>query len=68
MPRLTIDLSDKAEEIVARLASDQGTTKVEILRRALALYDYVQEQTESGSKLAIVGKSGKVEERIIFPS
>ena len=67
MTRLTVDLSDRAEEIVSRLASDQGTTKVEVLRRALALYDYVQEQTSEGSKLALVGDGGDVKERIVFP-
>ena len=69
MPRLTIDFPDEVNEILSKLASDEKTSKREVLRRALAVYDYLhQEGVKMGGEknLAITDKEDKVITRIVF--
>lgn len=54
MSRLTIDLPQRADEALAELAKKNHTSKAEIVRRALALFKYVQEESvEKGHQLSI---------------
>lgn len=49
MPKLTLEFNDRMNKILQDLAVHDDTTKVEVLRRALALYKYVIDETEKGS-------------------
>jgi predicted transcriptional regulator len=65
--KLTVELSEVANAKLDRLAETKGLTKVDILRRALALYEYVAEQAESGNRFAVQDREGNHIERVIVP-
>ena len=50
MPKLTIQFDDKVNKMLLELAERKGTTKVDILRRALAAYKYLDDETLDGKK------------------
>ncbi len=68
MPRMTIEFSDQVDKILKSLAKKNQTTKVEILRRAISLYDYVEKETggEKAQKLSITDAE-KIIKDIILP-
>ncbi len=68
MPRMTIEFSDQVDKILKSLAKKNQTTKVEILRRAISLYDYVEKETggEKDQKLSITDEE-KIIKDIILP-
>lgn len=67
MPKLTLEFNDRMNHILQDLAARDDTSKVEVLRRALALYKYVVEETEKGDKrgLAIVDDDKIVKEIVL---
>ena len=52
MPKLTVQFSRKMNEILGDLADKKGTTKVDILRRAVALYKYLSNEVKLGNRVA----------------
>lgn len=56
MPRMTIEFNDKIEEILKSISNDEQTTKADVIRRALALYDVVHKEVEKGRKVIIKDK------------
>ena len=67
MPRLSIEFPDKANDILADLAKKDHTTKVDVLRRALALYNYVhREAADKDLKLSITDDEDTIIKDIIF--
>jgi hypothetical protein len=50
MPKLTVEFNERMNEMLEELAAREGTTKVDILRRALALYRYVDEEVGENKK------------------
>lgn len=54
MPRLSVQFSASLNKMLKELAKEKGTTKTEILRRALATYKYLDDETKDGdSRIAI---------------
>ncbi len=55
MPKLTIEFNDRMNDVLEQLATKDDTSKVDIIRRALALYKYVDEEVGGNDrrKLAI---------------
>jgi len=41
MPTLVIEFNRKMNDILQQMADEKGTTKVDIIRRAVALYKYL---------------------------
>jgi predicted transcriptional regulator len=67
MPRLTIEFPDKVNDILTELSEKDQTTKVDVLRRALALYDYIQKEVfQKEKQLSVRDKDGKVETNIVL--
>jgi flagellin-specific chaperone FliS len=66
MPRLTVEFPEKAHEIIERLSQRQGVSKTEVLRRVLALYNYVWQEVEKGRKLVILNESEEVIKEIVW--
>ncbi len=68
MPRMTIEFSKQVDDILKELAKKNNTTKVEVLRRALSLYDYVEKETskEQNRRLSITDED-KIIKDIILP-
>lgn len=68
MPRrMNITFNDKAYDILEELQKKTGKTKSDLLRTALALLDYAQENKEKGKKLFIAGEDDKLQKEIILP-
>jgi predicted transcriptional regulator len=68
MPKLTVEFNDKMNAILEQLANEKGTTKVDVLRRAVALYKYLDsEQNEDKSKRVSITKNNKVLKEIVLP-
>jgi predicted transcriptional regulator len=67
MARLTIEFNDQVNEILEKLAEKDDTTKVDVLRRALALYNYVhKEAIEKNLKLSITDEKDEILKDLIF--
>ena len=67
MPRLTIEFPEQVDEILKKLAEKGDTTKVDIIRRALALYNYVNlEVKEKKLKLAVSNDKDEVIKEIVL--
>ena len=67
MPRMTIEFPDKVNDILNKLAEKDQTTKADVLRRALALYNFVhQEAVDKNMKLSVTDKNDKILKDIVF--
>ena len=67
MPRMTIEFPDQANEMLKELAKKGQTTKVDVIRRALALYNYVQrEAKDKDRRLLITGDDDETIKEIVF--
>ncbi len=67
MPKLTIEFNDSLNEILRQLADKDGTTKVDIIRRALALYKYVDEEVSKNDKRKLaIAEDDKVLREIVL--
>lgn len=68
MPKLTVEFNDKMNDILEQLADEKGTTKVDVLRRAVALYRYLDsEQKEGENKKVSITQNDKVLKDIVLP-
>ena len=67
VPKLTLEFNDAMNEILRQLADKEDTTKVDIIRRALALYKYVEEEVKKDNrrKLAITEDDRVLKEIIL---
>ena len=68
MKKLTVEFSDGMTSLLDNLAKERGTTKVDIIRRALALYNYVSKEAfgKKDQKLVITGKDDEVIKEIVL--
>jgi predicted transcriptional regulator len=68
MARYTMDVGPEFDETLSKLAESKGTTKAEIIRRAVASYSYLSDATkETGSKVTVTDTSGTPLKEIILP-
>ncbi|CAE6768396.1 MULTISPECIES: ribbon-helix-helix protein, CopG family [Xanthomonas] len=67
--RYTIDLDANFDATLSSLASQKGTTKAEIIRRALATYTILSQQTQTreGQKVSITDSADHVLKNIMVP-
>lgn len=65
MPKLTVEFNDKMNDILEQLAEEKGTTKVDVLRRAVALYKYLDSEQKDG-KVSIT-QGNKIVKDIVLP-
>ncbi len=63
--RLSLELSEEVNAKLESLAKKAGTTKSELLRRSLGLYDIAAEAKEDGLKLGLLKKDRTVVTEII---
>ncbi len=67
MARLTVQFSDPTSELLAELSAKDQVSKTEILRRALAVYKYLEQETRDGKrKVAITDENDKVLKEIVI--
>lgn len=67
MARMTIEFPDKVNTMLEDLAKKDQISKVEVIRRALALYSYAHEETESKKrKVSITNDKDQIVKDILF--
>jgi hypothetical protein len=68
MPKLTVEFNDKMNQTLEQLAADKGVTKVDVLRRAVALYKYLEsEQKEGSNKKVSITEGDNILKDIVLP-
>ena len=66
MAKFTVEFNDELNRKLTELAAEAGTTKVDIVRRALALYDYVESEVDESRKRRLaITEDGKVVVEIV---
>ena len=67
MARLTVQFPEQTSEVLAELSERDEVSKTEVLRRALALYKYLEKETRDGKhKIAIADENGKIVKEIVI--
>jgi predicted transcriptional regulator len=67
MPRITIEFPEQVDKILKELAEKGDTSKVDVIRRALALYNYVNKEVkEKDLKLAVADEGDKILKEIVL--
>jgi predicted transcriptional regulator len=68
MAKLTVEFNDKMNATLEQLAEEKGTTKVDVLRRAVALYKYLEEeQKEGGNRRVSITQNDNILKDIVLP-
>ena len=66
MPRFTIDIDDKFNDVLSELA--KGTTKADVIRRAVASYQYLKAETGTSDKrISITDAAGNIQKDVVLP-
>lgn len=65
MARMTVQIPDDSDATLEQIAKEKSITKVEALRRLLAVLDIVQREKPKGHQLALVDGEGKLVSRLI---
>ena len=63
--RLNVNISNALSNTLDNLADAEGTSKTDILRKAIALFDLVIKEREKGGKLIVVDEENNVRKEII---
>jgi hypothetical protein len=53
MAKINLEFTDQASQEIQALADAKGTSKSEIIRKALNLYSYVEKASKNGEKLIL---------------
>ncbi|MFC0633489.1 ribbon-helix-helix protein, CopG family [Brevundimonas balnearis] len=64
MVRLNLQVSDDLNRSLDRMAAESETTKADILRKAIILYEHARKGKAKGQELALV-KQGKIETEFV---
>lgn len=67
MPRITANLSQEVVDAIEELAAKSGITKTEVIRRAVAMERFLEEQEEHGADLLIRQRGSREVERVVRP-
>jgi hypothetical protein len=59
--KLTIQLSTRTDDILAKLAERQETTKAHVIRRAIALLSYLEDEAARGGRVVVKRPDGETE-------
>ena len=67
--RFTIDVDDKFTKTLDRLVQDtSATTKAEVIRRAIATYDYLAQNAKDSRQVVIRDDNSKAETKVVIPT
>ena len=67
MARLTVQFPEQTSQILAELSERDQMSKTEVLRRALALYKYLDKETREGDKkITISDKNDQILKEIVI--
>ena len=63
--RLTVDINSRLNDILTKLSNETGTSKSEIFRRAVALFDVAHEARNEGKHIGIADDQNKLDREFI---
>ena len=67
MARLTVQFPDRTTDMLAELASEDQSTKTNVISRALALYKYLKKETRDGKlRIVVVDENDKILKEIVM--
>ena len=68
MARLSVQFPGRTTQILEEMSNKDEVSKTEIIRRALSLYKYLEEeiQREDGRKISITDKDDKILKDIVI--
>ena len=64
--KLTVNLSEEVVAILRDLASREGTTMTEVLRRAIAVQKYLTDEQAAGKNIVIEDPETKTARQLVF--
>ncbi|MFI6705156.1 hypothetical protein ACIBF7_01905 [Nonomuraea sp. NPDC050478] len=64
--RLSINLSTETMDILRRLIEAKGLSITDGVRRAIKVWQFVEEQTEKGNELAVIEPNGDVRKVLVL--
>ena len=65
--RLNLELSDSANTMLEQVATHNGTTKADVIRRAIALIAYADDIKREGHRLAVTDRHRNIIADIVAP-
>lgn len=65
MPKLTMQFNAKLDRVLSELAEREGLPKTQVLRRAIALLRFVDEERGKGHKLAIMDENDQILKEVV---
>jgi len=66
--RFTMDVGPEFDDKLSELSSRASVTKAEIIKRAVASYAYLKDETRNGNRVAITDReNGAVLKEVILP-
>jgi predicted transcriptional regulator len=60
--KFTVEFNPEAAAVIDKLALRKGASKAEVVRRALNLLSYVEDEQAKNSKILVVDKNGDTRE------
>jgi len=69
MARYTIELTPEFDKLLSDLAKEKHSTKSDVLRKAVAAYQYLNRQVdvETGTKVSITNSDDRVLKDVVLP-
>ncbi len=64
--RLSVNLNDEAAVALRGIAKSRKISITEAVRRAIAIYDFVEKELATGGKVQVVDQSGHVRELFLL--
>lgn len=68
MTRYTIDVDEDFDRLLTNLAQERGSTKADVIRRAVSSYSYLIKETSNdpGKKVSITSPEDKVLKDVVL--
>lgn len=64
--RLNININEETADTLRKLKVEKGMSTTELVRNAIALYDYLVEEKKAGRKIQTSNSLGKEKHEIVF--
>lgn len=58
MPKLNIEFGTKANDILEQISTKKGTSKADVIRRALNVYSFLEQKIDDEASIMIREKNG----------
>jgi predicted transcriptional regulator len=63
--KLTVQLNEKLSSVLEQISEEEEIPQTQVLRQAIALYKFVEDEKRAGNKLAIANADNEIIKEII---